>query len=248
METMTLVSLAMALAFCAVHLFIGRLRFLDRTPRSRWLSLSGGVAVAYVFLHILPEIGSHGGLFARQTGLNEVFSEALVYSMSLAGLALFYGVERATLVATTPVEGREAAPPGVFWLHIAATCVLVFIIGYLLNNREDPSRLGLALSFGALLLHFVTADYAASAHHPDLYRRRARWVLSAATLGGWALGVMVEVSELAIGCLFAFVGGGIVLITLKEELPAERESRLLPFLFGAALYTALVLGERSMGG
>lgn len=46
--------LAVGLAF--VHLFSGKLRFLDITLRSIWLSMGSGVSVAYVFVHILPEL------------------------------------------------------------------------------------------------------------------------------------------------------------------------------------------------
>ncbi|MDZ4871450.1 MAG: hypothetical protein CLLPBCKN_000838 [Chroococcidiopsis cubana SAG 39.79] len=45
-----------ALILPLVHLFSSKLRFLERTPRSIWLSVSGGVSVAYVFVHILPEL------------------------------------------------------------------------------------------------------------------------------------------------------------------------------------------------
>ena len=57
---------------------------------------------------------------------------------------------------------------------------------------------------------------------------------------------MFDLPELAVGCMFAFVGGAIVLVVLKEELPEERASRFLPFLGGAVLYAALVLGEQAM--
>ena len=73
---MALVTLLMALAFSAVHLFVGRLRFLDATPRSRWLSFSGGVAVGYVFLHVMPELAAHAGTFRQATGLDEAAAEA----------------------------------------------------------------------------------------------------------------------------------------------------------------------------
>jgi len=46
----------LALGFMLIHLLIGRLAFLRAIPRSRWLSAAGGVAVAYVFLHVLPEL------------------------------------------------------------------------------------------------------------------------------------------------------------------------------------------------
>ena len=39
-----------------VHVFAGRLRFLDVMPRSGWLSFAGGVSVAYVFIHVFPEL------------------------------------------------------------------------------------------------------------------------------------------------------------------------------------------------
>lgn len=240
---------AMATGFALVHLFVGKLRFLDVEPRSRWLSFAGGVAVGYVFLHILPELGAHGSTFSETTGLPEPLAESWVYALALAGLALFYGIERAIVVSADirkKGEGRDRPHHGVFWLHIAASALLVFIVSYLLNHREDPTPAGLALFFTALLLHFITADFGARADHPEIYDARGRWVLAAATLSGWLTGLMVELAEIAIGCLFAFVGGGIVLVVLKEELPEERASRFIPFLTGAALYAALVLGEQGL--
>ena len=56
---------ACAVAFALIHLFIGKLTFLNALPRSRWLSFAGGVAVAYVFLHILPELSGHQETFAE---------------------------------------------------------------------------------------------------------------------------------------------------------------------------------------
>jgi hypothetical protein len=50
------------------------------------------------------------------------------------------------------------------------------------------------------------------------------------------------------GCLFAFLGGAIILNTLKEELPSERESRVLPFLLGAGAYAALLIAEGALAG
>ena len=47
-----------AAVLAAVHLVAGRLRFLDVVPRSRWLSLAGGVSVAYVFVRLLPELSA----------------------------------------------------------------------------------------------------------------------------------------------------------------------------------------------
>ena len=247
------VTALMALAFCLVHIFVGKLRFLERTPRSRWLSFAGGVAVGYVFLHIMPEIGAHGATFERVTGFDEVFAEGLVYTLALAGLVLFYGLERAIVISRGREEreadqhrGGRRPEPGVFWVHIAASALLGLIVAYLLNHREETGVVSLLLFFGALLLHFVTADFASRGHFPELYDNAGRWVLVVATVTGWVIGLGLELREIWIGGLFAFLGGGMILIALKEELPEQRQSSLLPFLLGVGIYAVLVLGEQYM--
>lgn len=52
------VALFAALGLALVHLYGGKLRFLEGTPRSIWLSIAGGVSVAYVFVHLLREVWS----------------------------------------------------------------------------------------------------------------------------------------------------------------------------------------------
>jgi hypothetical protein len=68
----------------AIHLFSGRLRFLGGTPRSIWLSIAGGVSVAYVFIYLLPELSQ------AQAALREAmplagFAEHHVYLIALRG-------------------------------------------------------------------------------------------------------------------------------------------------------------------
>jgi zinc transporter ZupT len=69
----------------------------------------------------------------------------------------------------------------------------------------------------------------------------ARWILAGAVALGWLLGMMVEVSEVVLGMLFAFLSGGVILNVLKEALPEERKSRFLPFAGGVMGYAALLI-------
>lgn len=41
--------------------------------------------------------------------------------------------------------------------------------------------------------------------------------------------------------LSSLLAGSVILNVLKEELPAERQSRLVPFIAGAAAYTLVLL-------
>lgn len=89
-------------------------------------------------------------------------------------------------------------------------------------------------------MHFVINDVSLREHHNDAYRRLGRWLLAGAVLVGWLLGLSAEVSERTLALIIAFLGGGIVLNVLKEELPGERQARLSSFLLGAMAYTVLL--------
>ncbi|MEX0759792.1 MAG: hypothetical protein WD100_09445 [Tistlia sp.] len=239
-----LLTLLCAGVFALTHLQIHRLGFLERDARHAWLSFSGGVAVAYVFLHVLPELGSHQEVFAEALGLPEETAEAWVYSLALVGLATFYGLERlakASRARSREQRGEDRVEGELFWLHLGPFGLYNLLIGYLLLHREEPGLWSLAIYFVAMALHFVTTDLGLREHHKERYERRGRWLLAGAVLGGWALGLAVALPPLAIGGLFAFLAGGVVLNVLKEELPEERGTRFWPFGLGTLLYGALLL-------
>ncbi len=231
---MPYLALAVVGVFAAIHVFGHRMRFLDGTPRSIWLSIAGGVAVSYVFLHLLPELAHHaesgeGGGFAR---------ERTLYAVSLVGLCAVYAAERLAMRHERRHEGSGAE---VFALHVGSYALYSALIGYLLVHREVDSLVSLALYALAMGVHFVANDWGLRQTHPALYRRYGRWALAAAIAAGWALGIAVELTEETTAFLFAFLAGGIVMNVMKEELPEDRESRLGAFLAGAAGFSALLL-------
>jgi len=233
-----------AIGLALVHLYSGRIRFLETVPRSRWLSAAGGVAVAYVFLHILPDLDNHQDVIVQTGGFGLAFLEHHVYLIALLGLAMFYGLER---LAKQSRQQSQKAGTGdvtsetVFWLHIASFGLYNALIGYLLLHREDPGLRSLIFFFIALALHFVVNDHGLREHHKQVYQRLGRWILAAAVLVGGAIGQGTKLPAPAIAVLFAFLAGGIILNVLKEELPEERESRFWAFAAGAGLYAALLI-------
>jgi zinc transporter ZupT len=238
---MTVVTGVLALGFALIHLLIGKLAFLRAIPRSRWLSAAGGVAVAYVFLHVLPELAERQRTLREHLGGASALTGRHVYLLALVGLAAFYGLERLVRSARREDATDGAIPPGLFWLHLGSFAVYNVMLSYLLLHREDATPTGLLLYFVAIGLHLVTTDFGLRQDAPASYDRVARWVLSAAIVAGWALGVLVDVAEPAIAMLFAFLAGGIVLNVLKEELPEERESRFGAFALGAGGYALVLL-------
>jgi hypothetical protein len=238
-------SLIVAVVLALVHIFAGRLRFLSVTPRSIWLSASSGVSVAYVFIHILPELGKAQETIRGAVGGWLAFWEHHVYLVALLGMAVFYGLERAAIVSRqyNRQEGRgDIAAKSVFWLHIISYGLYNTLIGYLLLNREEEDAIAMLTFALAMALHFMVNDYGLREHHKQIYNGIGRWVLAAAVIIGWALGSSgLGIDRAAIAVMFSFLAGSIILNVLKEELPADRESRFWAFALGAGVYTILLM-------
>lgn len=235
---MFLVSAAFAGVFALIHVFIGRLTFLDALPRSRWLSFAGGIAVGYVFLHVLPELSAHQQAFADAAG-RVIAAEKTLYLVAFFGLVLFYGLELAARRARRTSQARPES--AMLWLHVIAFAVYNVLIGYLLVHREARGLGALVAYAVAMALHFVVNDHGLREERKAPYDAFARWVLAASVLLGWGLGATIALPPAVIGLMFAFLAGGIVLNVLKEELPAERRGRFWPFALGSACYALLLI-------
>jgi zinc transporter ZupT len=224
-----------AVALALVHVAAGSVVHLRDQLRGRWLSLAGGVSVAYVFIHVLPEL-SHGQEIIEELDILTRL-EYDVFVMALAGLATFYGLEQ----AAKRNEQTGARRQGVYLLHVGSFAIYNALVGYLLVHRETPGALNLTLFVVALGLHFVVNDAGLVERFATRYERRGRWVLVGAILVGWAVGMLTEIGEAVLALLYAFLAGGIVLNVLKEELPEGHASSFGAFALGMAAYTVLLL-------
>lgn len=236
-NTRAVVVSVLAITLALIHLFAGRFRFGDRIPRSRWLSIAGGVSVSYVFVHLLPEVRE--AAVTIEHGGPAVFTEQYVYLIALLGFVVFYGLEQLARRTTTDTErSDEYAETGLFWIHIGLFAIYNGIIGYLLWERELSE---LILFFIAMALHFIVTDDGLRHHYGRMYHHRGRWVLVAAILGGFYTKYVFQNLEILIAAFVPFLAGGIILNVIKEELPSDRESRFWAFSLGAGGYAALLL-------
>src|SRR5690606_34866878 len=138
---MSWMSMIAVTGLAAVHVFAGKLRFLEGTPRSAWLSVAAGISVAYVFLYLLPELA------ARQSSLQEAadgffsFVEHHAYVAALAGLTTFYGLERASKAFRRRAEhgSPHDQGTGIFWTHMLLLAFYNMLIGYLLAKHTGTA-------------------------------------------------------------------------------------------------------------
>ncbi|WP_052088179.1 hypothetical protein [Paenibacillus wynnii] len=235
---MTWLTLTMAVLIACAHIFTKSMRFIRTNPRSWVLSAAGGISVAYVFIHIMPELERNQKVLNQ--GLPKILNyfEYHIYLIAMIGLVLFYSLE--WLVKT------KAQSDGAFWVHMGSFFFYNLLIGYLLQDRMDDGISNVLLFTVAMTLHFMVNDHSLRSSHKESYDRKGRWILAVAVLCGWALGLVRHVDKSVTASIFAFLAGGILLNVLKEELPKEQNSRISPFLLGVACFSILLLALASL--
>lgn len=106
-----------AIGLGLLHLTVGTVN-LRVLPREYWRSGAGGIAVAYVFVHLLPELGERQTTVDEYAGFGAATLESALYVIALAGFVAFYGVEQIARTGTD--SDHERSHDRSFWLHVGS--------------------------------------------------------------------------------------------------------------------------------
>lgn len=229
---------AFTIALAIIHFIANRVIVLRNIPRSIWLSVAGGASIAYIFLHLLPELNSWQFRF-DETVEENWWSGHYLYLLSLTGLTIFYGLERLAKQKKASSDHSEHAR--IFWLHITTYFIYNFIVGYLLVSETSRDMREALFFFIAMALHFVVNDFSLLQDHQERYVSKGRWIVSGSVLLGAAIASLISVSDHLLMVLFGLVSGTVILNVLKEELPEERKSKYWAFVTGAVTYGLLLM-------
>ena len=134
----------------------------------RWASVGGGAGLAYVFVHLLPELASGGSELSDARGLIDYVPtplvESLLFLVALCGVLVVFSLNVLMLQ-------RKDAPPFAVWLQLFSFAAINYLYAYSL-----PSMISTGIGYGvlftvALSAHVLLTDRYAADHHP---RRRLR--------------------------------------------------------------------------
>lgn len=240
-----LISLLGVLVLVFVHLFVYRFRVLQQEA-GPWISLSAGVAIAYVFVDVLPLLAKQQStLMSGDTQGWLRFLKHHAYLVALAGFAFHYAIALSRDTDAGPTRGGEGFIGGrvMSWLSLISLLIYSFLIGYLIGEKYDhDSQPGLLFAI-AMSVHFVGLNHLAYEQAPGFYRRWLRFQLAAATLIGWVLAIATRVSDVIFFLAFSFLAGGIIVVAMSVELPRIRPKNkdFLAFVAGLAGFAALLL-------
>jgi hypothetical protein len=212
--------------------------------RRRWLSAAAGVSVAYVFVDVLPELAAQNrALIAAAGAAPPMFAEQRVYVVALLSFVVLYGIQYVVLASRD--RGRTVTVAGtfdpVYALHLGGFVAYSALIGYLLVERAERGLVALVVYVVAMALHFLIVDHSLYEEHARRYARSGRLVLAASVLAGWLVGSATTLSDVVFARLFAALAGGVVITSLRGELPDQRKGRFWPFLLGALGFAVILL-------
>jgi hypothetical protein len=243
------------LVLALVHV-LGRYLNPQNLPhRRRWISVAAGVSVAYVFVDMLPLMAEKEEAFLAASAGEGLLARAFrVHVAALVGFLWFYGLEH--FVGSrqeTPDSAGEAgaehhsARP-MHWLHVGGFAFYNLMMGYLLIEWSKEA-VGLALYCGALGLHFLITGNGMRRDYGANYDRVGRWVMAICVVAGALLAFLTPLPIGVLTIVVGLVAGGVVINSVKDEMPIEGGGRFLPFVLGALAYATLVIfASRLEGG
>ncbi|HIK08968.1 MAG TPA: hypothetical protein IGS52_01665 [Oscillatoriaceae cyanobacterium M33_DOE_052] len=193
-------------------------------------SLGGGIAISYVFLHLLPELNHvHPDL------------EKINPYITLSGFMLFYGLDNLADKLATPTKSNEwdfvkkksQLAKYDFNLEIGFLFIYNALIVYTLPEQFRLGRVSVILYMLAMLLHVFSNDHLLEEHYLKPFKSWGCYVLGAAPIVGAIADLLIPSSSLISGILTALLAGFILLNVFKKELPDNAKSSFAWFSAGA---------------
>lgn len=220
-----------AAALVLIHLFAAKWAPPDRFGRAAE-SWAGGVAVAYVFAHLLP-------MLAHLGHSEDYYSIEMLFAGALVGTCLYLAVDRLE-------DGGHASESWLpFAVRITAFAAYNLLLGIFLTTNPPGTMVAQTVVIIALSMHFIMVDRHLRSRHRHAYDRLGRWVVAPSILIGAIAGGMQFLPQWLLEFMFALLAGGMILNVLGQELPHKAQGQLLPFTTGAALFGALFVFSSS---
>jgi hypothetical protein len=211
---------------------LGSLFIFTRTLRLRLVrsdrvadSLFAGMASAYVFLVLMPELDTlHQHLGGR------------AYVIVLANFAAIYGIEHAAHVVPR-LRGEKGEELVLLWMRAAMLWSYGFLFMLAIPQLVEAD---LWLYFGSLAVGALAVafkSYEVSEHHPRIYQRYGRWVVATGPLVGVGVDLLrIELSAVFVDLLTAYVAGFLMLLAFTGATLDHQRTRYGFFVVGAGIY------------
>lgn len=225
-------TLLISIILGSIHLFSTSLHhWIFRSPQIA-TSFSGGLAIAYVFIHLLPELET-SDLTLGQTP---------THFITLLGFLLFYGLQRLAWKSSRELNIQHSSL--LFGIRLGFASLYNFLLIYTIPQQFKENILWSMVYLIALGLHLLSNDHGLSEQHTVLFHQWGRYAL----VGAIATGLFVDLTHSAThepiisDFLTALLSGFVLFNIFAEELPKHQETKYRWFILGVMVYLGLIFG------
>jgi len=228
----------------AVHLLCGKQKWWQFFEAHGWVSFSAGASVAYVFIHVFPEISllqqQHIGNPSLQHS-NHFFNQPL-YLMAMGGICLPYLLDTLELSYTEQKKKcHKQIHKSIYVIRKLLYVLYNMMVAYMIVNRHNESILSMKIIIIVLSLHFIVLNANFKEIYHDLFTNHIRWFAIIGLILGAILGKTIILPGFILAYVFSLIGGVITYIALKQELPKTNHHSPFHFLAGIVCFSLLIL-------
>lgn len=217
-----------AICIAAACVVVAEPRLLGRAWPGIAVSAAAGVGLAYVVVHLLPEIAAGAETIRVRFDGELPYAEIHAYLLVLVGII-------GTLALRASEKGLHGMRPHPR-VRIIQPALSALIVGYLLAVR-DSTEIGPIVIFAiAIGLHVAINAHTLAT---KLGSPQGGLVLAGAIALGYLGGVAYEAPPVAVAGCIALLAGGVMTRVIHEVLDEERH--FLALCLGAAVETVLLV-------
>jgi hypothetical protein len=228
-----------AMLLACIHLVFPRFEEAAHAIKFAWVSFTGGVAIGYVYLYLLPKLGDFTARVAANPDGQWEFLNYRAYLYSLVGFTGYFLAEQFAREGTSSARPRTMTLAGGFFVYN-------LLIGYTVATIPHADILALIVATAALALHTLGIDHQIRSAGKGSFDSFIRWLLAAALMVGWGAGVLLSVPKELVVLMTAILAGGMIANVMFEEVPRNSVEQRAPFLLGILFFTAVALAMRSV--
>lgn len=240
MSESTMITGIVILLMAVAHLLYPSFEKAASSFQHLWIPFTGGVAIGYVFLYLLPKLSDYTYYIKVDAvqGTWEIL-DYRVYLYGLLGFTFYYFVDQ----YKAQENGKYIEP---VILHASGFFIYSMLTGYNLANWSRPGLIPVFLAGGALTLHLLAVNHQVRKWHTIAFDNYFRWLFALALIIGWGIGILLDIPrELGIA-VTGMLSGGIITNIMNEELPDKEPRKILPFIAGVVLIILVAVFTRSL--
>ena len=192
-------------------------------------SFGGGLAIAYVFIQLLPELDNTRIILGNS-----------IHLVTLSGFMIFFVMEHFAFTLSKKDENNASAIHYSFIVRLTFTWLYNWLLAFTLLEYVHESLLATAIYLLVLIFHVMHNDHDLHKHSPQHYMQWGRYGLALAPILGWFASVMLSTNELIADLLIATLAGFVIFRVFNEELPKKQRTNIRVFISGVFISAILL--------